>query len=317
MHGPDAILVTGWFSFLHGEATAGDVLALARVERVLRDAGLAYDVVWSPGFRADGTHFDDVDPAAYSRLVFVCGPVHGPQVEELHRRFAHCVRIAVGVSVVDPDSPAVTGFDRVLARDGAGTGPGVDLAARAPALGEVPVVGVVLTHGQQEYGGRRRHAEVAAVLTRWLAGRDCARLELETRLDAHDWRLCGTPAQLEAVLARLDLVVTDRLHGLVLALRAGVPVLAVDPVEGGAKVSAQARACGWPALVAAERLAGASADRVLERWWHWCLTDGRAVAARIGAGFRAADPVPDPADGLVAALRAASGGGDGAGPAGG
>ncbi|MGW4573995.1 polysaccharide pyruvyl transferase family protein [Streptomyces tendae] len=312
MHGRDAILVTGWFSFLHGEATAGDVLALARVEQVLREAGLAYDVVWSPGFRADGTHFDDVDPAAYSRLVFVCGPVHGPQVEEVHRRFAHCLRIAVGVSVVDPDSPAVTGFHRVLARDAAGTGPGVDLAARAPALPAVPVVGVVLTHGQHEYGGLRRHEEVAAGLTRWLAGRDCARLELETRLDAHDWRLCGTPAQLEAVLARLDLVVTDRLHGLVLALRAGVPVLAVDPVEGGAKVTAQARACGWPALVAAERLAGQSAEGVLEHWWRWCLTDGRARAARIGAGFRAADPVPDPADGLVAALRAASDGGDGA-----
>ncbi|WP_345961975.1 polysaccharide pyruvyl transferase family protein [Streptomyces sp. BRB040] len=315
----DRILVTGWFSFLHGEATAGDVLALARVERVLRDAGLAYDVVWSPGFRADGTHFADVDPAAYSRLVFVCGPVHGTQVEELHRRFAHCVRIAVGVSVVDPHSPAVTGFHRVLARDAAGTGPGLDLAARAPALPPVPVVGVVLTHGQHEYGGRRRHEEVAAALTGWLAGRDCARLELETRLDAHDWRLCGTPAQLEAVLSRLDLVVTDRLHGLVLALRAGVPVLAADPVEGGAKVTAQARACGWPALVPAERLtgaaAGAAAEGLLGRWWDWCLTDGRAEAARIGAGFRA-DPdavpdaagesVPDAADGLVAALRAAS-----------
>jgi hypothetical protein len=309
VRGRDGILVTGWFSFLHGEATAGDVLALARVERVLREAGLAYDVVWSPGFRADGTHFDDVDPAAYSRLVFVCGPVHGPQVEELHRRFAHCVRIAVGVSVVDPDSPAVTGFHRVLARDAAGSGPGLDLAARAPALPAVPVVGVVLTHGQREYGGRRRHEEVAAVLTRWLAGRDCARLELETRLDAHDWRLCGTPAQLESVLARLDLVVTDRLHGLVLALRAGVPVLAVDPVEGGAKVTAQAHACGWPALVAAERLAGASAEGMLELWWQWCLADGRAEAARIGAGFRAADPVRDAADGLVAALRAAPGGG--------
>ncbi|MEV7219010.1 polysaccharide pyruvyl transferase family protein [Streptomyces sp. NPDC093681] len=326
--------MTGWFSFLHGEATAGDVLALARVERVLRDAGSAYDVVWSPGFRADGTHFADLDPAAYSRLVFVCGPVHGAQVEELHRRFAHCVRVAVGVSVVDAGSPAVTGFHRVLARDGAGDGPGLDLAARAPALPAVPVVGVVLTHGQHEYGGRRRHEEVAAVLTRWLAGRDCARLELETRLDAHDWRLCGTPAQLEAVLSRLDLVVTDRLHGLVLALRAGVPALAVDPVEGGAKVTAQARACGWPALVPAERLAKASAEvsaegsaegsaggsagssaevsaeGTLERWWDWCLADGRAEAARIGAGFRAAesvpDGVPDAADGLVAALREAS-----------
>jgi hypothetical protein len=300
VHGRDRILVTGWFSFLHGEATAGDVLALRRVEEVLRDAGLAHDVVWSPGFRADGLHFADVDPAAYTRLVFVCGPAHGRQVEELHRRFAHCVRIAVGVSVVDPGSPAVTGFHHVLARDAAGSAPTPDLAARAPALPARPVVGVVLTHGQHEYAGRRRHDEVAAGLTRWLAGKDCARLELETRLDAHDWRLCGTPAQLEAVLARLDLVVTDRLHGLVLALRAGTPALAVDPVAGGAKVTAQARACDWPALVGCEEL---SRD-VLEHWWDWCLAGGRAEAARIGAGFRTADALPDTADGLVAALGA-------------
>lgn len=292
--------MTGWFSFLHGEATAGDVLALRRVEEVLREAGLAYDVVWSPGFRAEGTHFEDLDPAAYSRLVFVCGPAHGWQVEELHRRFAHCARIAVGVSVIDPGSPAVTGFHRVLARDAEGTGPTLDLAARAPALPARPVAGVVLTHGQHEYGGQRRHEEVAAALTRWLAGKDCARLELETRLDAHDWRLCGTPAQLEAVLTRLDLVVTDRLHGLVLALRAGTPALAVDPVEGGAKVTAQARACGWPALVAAERLT----EEALEHWWQWCLTGGRSEAVRIGAAFRSADAEADAADGLVAALGA-------------
>ncbi len=309
MHARDAILVTGWFSFLHGEATAGDVLALRRVEEVLRGAGLAYDVVWSPGFRARGRHFADVDPAAYARLLFVCGPVHGPQVEELHRRFAHCVRVAVGVSVVDPGCPAVTGFHRVLARDGAGLPPAPDLAARAPALPGVPVAGVVLTHGQREYGGRRRHEEVAASLTGWLAGKDCARLELETRLDAHDWWLCGTPAQLEAVLARLDLVVTDRLHGLVLALRAGVPALAVDPVTGGAKVTAQARACGWPAVVGAESVT----EELLERWWGWCLGAGRAEAARIGAGFRAGDAVADAAEGLVAALAEAAGGAYGGG----
>ncbi|MDN0200645.1 polysaccharide pyruvyl transferase family protein [Streptomyces sp. S.PNR 29] len=297
MHGRPRILLTGWFSFLDGEATAGDVLALHRVQDVLGRAGHAYDVVWSPGFRADGLHFEDVDPQAYSHLVFVCGPVHGPQVEELHRRFAHCVRIAVGTSVIDPGSPAVTGFHRVLARDAPDVEPTKDLAARAPALPVPPVVGVVLTHGQQEYGRQRRHAEAAEEITRWLAGRDCARLELETRLDAHDWRLSATPAQLQSVLARLDLVVTDRLHGLVLALRAGIPALAVDPVAGGAKVTAQAHACGWPALVPAERLD----VRHLERWWDWCLGPGRETARRIGAGFRDG-AVPDSADRLVEAL---------------
>ncbi|HLL37393.1 MAG TPA: polysaccharide pyruvyl transferase family protein [Streptomyces sp.] len=297
MTAPRRILLTGWFTFRDGEATAGDVLALARVEETLRRAGRPYDVVWSPGFRPEAPHLDDVRPERYSHLVFVCGPLHGPQIEDLHRRFAHCVRIAVGTSVVDPGTPAVTGFHRVLARDAPDTEPSPDLAARAPAGPARPVAGVILTHGQHEYGARRRHDLVAERVTRWLAGKDCARLELETRLDTRDWRLCATPDQLDAVLARLDVVVTDRLHGLVLALRAGTPVLAVDPVEGGAKVTAQARACGWPALLPAER---ADAD-ALDRWWEWCLGAGRAEARRLRERF-AAGAVRDGADGLLDAL---------------
>lgn len=307
-HEPDRsrILLTGWFSFPDGEATAGDVLALRRVEDVLRRAGLEYDVAWSPGFRPDAPHLADVAPERYGRLVFVCGPLHGPQIEELHRRFAHCRRIAVGTSVIDPHGPAVTGFHRVLARDAPGAEPAPDLAAAAPGLPARPVVGVILTHGQHEYGAARRHDAVARRLTGWLHGKDCARLELETRLDTRDWRLCATPAQLEAVLRRLDLVVTDRLHGMVLALRAGTPALAVDPVEGGAKVTAQARACGWPALVPAERLAEDGAAE-LDRWWKWCLTCGREAARRGGEGFPAGAG-RDGAEELVAALRAAGGG---------
>jgi hypothetical protein len=297
------VLLTGWFSFLHGEVTAGDVLALDRVRDVLGRGCVTYDVAWSPGFRADALHLDDVRPEDYSHLVFVCGPAHGRQVEELHRRFAHCVRIAVGTSVIAPHSPALTGFHHLLARDGPGTEPGRDLAARAPALAARPVVGVVLTHGQHEYGPSRRHEEVAAQVVHWLAGKDCVRLELDTRLDtrldSRDWRLCATPDQLESVLTRLDLVVTDRLHGLVLALRAGVPALAVDPVEGGAKVTAQARACDWPALVPAERLHGPA----LEHWWHWCLTSGPATARGLAVEFREAT-VPDGADRLEELLRA-------------
>ncbi|WP_328504023.1 polysaccharide pyruvyl transferase family protein [Streptomyces sp. NBC_00457] len=291
------ILLTGWFGFLDGEATAGDVLALYRMRELLEGAGLDHDIGWSPGFRPAGPHLAQARPEDYSHLVFVCGPLHGPQIEELHRRFAHCVRIAVGASVVDAGSPAVTGFHYVLARDAPGSEPTVDLAARAPLPTPRPVVGVILTHGQHEYGARRRHARVAEVVTDWLSGRDCARLELETRLDVHDWRLSATPAQLEAVLSRLDMVVTDRLHGLVLALRAGVPVVAVDPAEGGAKVTAQARACGWPALVPAERL-DASA---LNHWWDWCANSGRALAQKVGARFRRG-AMPDGADGLLQAL---------------
>jgi Polysaccharide pyruvyl transferase len=264
------VLVTGWFSFEHGEVTAGDVLALDAVATVLTRAGVPYDEAWSPVFRPDGLTLEDADPAHYTHLVFACGPIHGDQVRDLHDRYAACRRIAVGVSVIDPADPAVTGFHRVLARDGMGE-PGRDLAG-LPA-GTPPVAGVVLALGQGEYGGRRRHGDVAARLTGWLGERDCAVLPLDTRLDRHDWRLCSTADQYVAIVRRLDVVVTTRLHGLVLALRAGVPALTVDPVDGGGKVSAQARVWDWPVLPAD---AGAEA---LDAAWTWCLSDdGRRLA---------------------------------------
>ncbi|MFF4759209.1 polysaccharide pyruvyl transferase family protein [Streptomyces sp. NPDC001292] len=274
---PGRLLLTGWFSFRDGEATAGDVLAQQHVSTALARAGIPHDTAWSPVFRPDALSLTTADPQRYDTLVFVCGPVHGPQFDLLHRRFGSCRRLAVGVTVVDPADPAVTGFSEVLARDGTPAPARRDLAATAPVGPLPPVVGVVLSEGQGEYGGRRRHAEVNACLTGWLVAKDCARVPAETRLAADDWRLCATGEQFLALVSRCDLVVTTRLHGLVLALRAGTPAIAVDPVAGGAKVSAQARAAGWPALVAADTLT----PRVLDRWWDWSLSEaGRTAAGR-------------------------------------
>ncbi|MGP3969923.1 polysaccharide pyruvyl transferase family protein [Streptomyces sp. 6N223] len=290
-------LVSGWFSFLEGEATAGDVLALRRVEQVLSELGVAYDVAFSPRFLPGGLTLDEAEPGDYALLLFVCGPLHGAQLARLHRRFARCRRIAVGTSVIDPADPAVTGFHAVLARDGPdGRPPGRDLALRGPGAGRRPVVGLLLTHGQREYGERRLHEAVAETVTAWLARAPCAPVVLETRLDERDGRLCRTADELLSALSRLDAVVTDRLHGLVLALRVGVPPIAVDPVRGGAKVTAQARACGWPALVPGERADG----RVLDDWLAWCLAHGRGAARERLAALAGA---PDAADGLPAALR--------------
>ncbi|MEO3823943.1 polysaccharide pyruvyl transferase family protein [Actinomadura sp. B10D3] len=277
------VLVTGWPSFLNGEATAGDVLAMEAVRAALAGAGVGCDLAWSPVFRPGGLDLDRADPGAYTHLVFACGPLRGRQIEDLHRRFARCTRVAVGVSVIEPHDRAVTGFDAVLARDTPAEAPRHDLAA-LPATPSVPVAGVVLAPGQAEYGPRRRHSQVESELTEWLASRGCARLPLDTRLDPRDWRLFTTAAELESVLRRLDVVVTTRLHGLVLALKNGVPALAVDPVAGGAKVAAQARAWSWPAVltVPASEPDGRLLDvRELDRWWDWCLSAegaGRAPA---------------------------------------
>ncbi len=279
------VLIVGWSSPLHGEATAGDVLAMEAVARRLTAEGIGHDTAWSavmcpPG----GLRLDDVDPTRYTHVLFVCGPASGDPAAEMLDRFPHCRRIAVGVSVVDHADPVLTRLDAVIARDAPGIAARPDLAAHVSSP-RVPVVGVYLTGGQQEYGDRRRHEAVVDALTDWLGGLDAALLPLETRLDPRDWRLPSTPGQVSSVIARLDAVVTMRMHGLVLALRAGVPALAIDPISGGGKVSAQATAWEWPAVIGSDDLdAGAPGARLVDHWWRWCLsTEGRSAArARMG-----------------------------------
>ena len=241
----------------------------------------AWATTW-PGARCSGPAAcgsRTLTAADYTDLVFVCGPVHGDQVAGLHRRFSSLRRIAVGVTVIDRADPAWAGFDLVLARDGDPGAPVRDLSAAVPraASPPVPVTGVALATGQGEYAARLRHDTVNASLTGWLGGKTCASVPLETRLDTGDWRLCSTAAAFEALLSRMDVVVTTRLHGLALALRAGVSALAVDPVHGGGKVTAQASAWQWPAILPAEE---ATNGHRLDELWDWCLSPaGRQAAA--------------------------------------
>jgi hypothetical protein len=220
-------------------------------------------------------------------MLFVCGPLHGAPVRRLHEVFARSRRVAVGVSVLDRADPAVAGFHRVLARDAPGAPPAPDLAFGAPAGPLPPVAAVVLTEGQGEYGARRRHAEVTGAVLERLHGTGAALLPWDTRIATDDWRVPSSADRFEAVLARVDVVVTSRLHGLVTALRRGVPALAVDPVEGGAKLTAQARALAWPALLSP----GEVRTPAFDDWWEWCLGPGRAHARAHQAD---ADPLLGP-----------------------
>lgn len=285
----ERVLVTGWASFVDGEATAGDVLGMAAVRQELERAGLPCDTALSPVMHQGGVRLEEADPARYTHLVFACGPLHGPQIAGLHRRYRQCRRVAVGVSVIDPADPAARGFDEILPRDGDGIPPAGDLAVhRRPR--RVPAAGVILVGRQAEYRTRGRHGEIADAVIGWLRDWEGALVPLDTRMDQADWRLCENPAQFEAIIRRLDLVVTMRLHGLVLALLNGVPALAVDPVAGGAKVSAQALAWTWPAVVQAGR--DGKLDREgLSYWRQWCLSPAGIAAAARAAHSPPASPL--------------------------
>jgi hypothetical protein len=156
----------------------------------------------------------------------------------------------------------------------------------------MPVAGVIHVGEQREYSGSGRHETVSQSLASWLPGCGCALLPLETRLDPRDGRLCSTPAELESILSHLDLVITMRMHGLVLALKHGVPALAVDPVAGGAKVTGQAKSWRWPAVVTPGPAGTVDAD-VMDRWRDWCLSAPGRQAARRAAQSPPRSPLGD------------------------
>ena len=137
------------------------------------------------------------------------------------------------------------------------------------------LVDAVLVHPQREYGMRARHSAVNEAIERLLASRDVASIQIDTRLDENAIGL-RSPAGVESLIARMDVVVTTRLHGLVLAIRNGVPVIAVDAIAGGAKVSRQAEIIGWPIVSTVEELS----DKRLANALDYCLTGEAQAKAR-------------------------------------
>ena len=77
-------------------------------------------------------------------------------------------------------------------------------------------------------------------------------------------------------VARVDVLLTTRLHGMVLALNNGVPPIAIDPEPGGAKLRRQAELIGWPACFAADQID----DQALQEAFQYCLTDPSRAKAQ-------------------------------------
>jgi len=273
------ILVSGWFSFEAMGATAGDLIARDRVTGWLEEQGLAYDVAVAPPF-ALGIDWRTTDPKAYSHVIFVCGPFgQGEPVVGFLKHFEGCRLIGLNLSMLEPVEKW-NPFDLLIERDSSRTSnPDLTFLGGRKA---VPVVGVLLVHPQAEYGKKARHPLANQAIQRLISSREMACVTIDTRLDTNTTGL-RTPAEIEALIARMDLVLTTRLHGLVLAIKNGVPALAVDPIAGGAKILRQAQTIGWPAVFTVDQLE----DQVLYRAWDYCLSnEARAKAQECSSRAR-------------------------------
>ena len=119
-----SVLIAGWFSFADGLATTGDLHAAELVHRWLTGAGYPCEVAIVPSF-GNGIDWRSADPAAYTHVVFVCGPF-GQYPGELQflSRFAECCLIGINLSMLielDRWNPFDLLFERDKAAwDGAG-----------------------------------------------------------------------------------------------------------------------------------------------------------------------------------------------------
>jgi len=275
-------LIVGHFS------TMGDIESLAYVEQVLDAEGIAYDVLpYKPEIARSlpcAIPRATLDPAAYTHLIIVCGPIWPELLERRGialERFAHCTRIGINLTMVLPVSEW-NPFHLLIERDSDRTArPDITFLQQT---GLVPVVGLCTIAKQKEYGRRQRHAQANELMRQIVASREVAVVEIDTRWpQSRNSGGLRSPAELLTVMSRLDVLLTNRLHGMVYALKAGVPVIAIDPVSGSDKVTAQAKILGWPAVATVEE---ATADWV-DRTYDWCLSEeGRSAALAIAASAR-------------------------------
>jgi Polysaccharide pyruvyl transferase len=274
--GEPRVLATGLFSFPTHGATAGDLIACDVVCKWLSDAGLKYDVALAPPF-SGGCDWRNVDPRDYSHVVWICGPL-GRSTEafaRLRRRFGREPRRWIGINLSMIESvEAWSPFDVLLERDSDRT-ERADLAFRGDGA-LVPVVGLVQVEAFTPlFPDRDRQEDARAAARRLAYSRPAAVVEIDTRLDIENASGLRTPEEVESMIARMDAVVTTRLHGLALALKNGVPAVAIDPVAGGDKITAQARSVDWPYAFAVD---GASDDVLSEALTNALSGDGRSRA---------------------------------------
>jgi hypothetical protein len=266
------VLVAGWFSFSGMGATAGDLLSRDVTTGWLTQAGIQYDIATVPAF-GDGLDWRDADPSSYTHVVFVCGPFgNGPPLVEFLDRFRQCRLFGLNLSMLEA-LEQWNPFEALFERDSTRTvRPDLSLLHTGARH---PVAGLILINAQAEYGHRDRHVFVNRALERVLDAKKILKIPIDTCLEDNAGKLTS-PVQIEALISRMDFVATTRLHGLVLALKNDVPVLAVDSVAGEAKVSRQAMALGWPAVIGASEVS----DKRLAELCAYCLSPEARIKAR-------------------------------------
>lgn len=264
-----------WWGSSPRGATVGDLLAVWNLSAALTARAHPHSVVSHPRFAEIG-HVVSPEPACLrpgiETIVFACGPlVNTGRLAFLLDRYPKARKLAVGVSVLPHESSLNRRFDRFVARDGM-TPSHFDLSIDAvtrplpPPPGRPIRAGLCFRGPQKEYRGRTCLAERAEHLLTGAAGRFAFEtVPFTTVLGGR-----RTAEDVLAAIRSVDVVLTTRLHGSLLALAEGKPVVAIDQIAGSAKLMPVIGRIGWrhamPVDAASEERVDAMLRSFLDSW---------------------------------------------------
>jgi len=268
------VLVAGWFSFRDMGNTAGDMIACDVVCDWLFDAGVSFDIALSESLKTKtSVEWEKADPLSYTDLLFVCGPFgNGWPLTDTLERFNNCRIIGVNLTLLQTYEDW-NPFTLIYERDSSVTAnPDISFSGPPP---KIPVVGIILIGQQDEYGDRDLHKKANQFIEKFINNHELSVVRIDTVIDNNQGGL-RTPGEIESLIARMDVVLTTRLHGTVLSIKNGVPVIPIDPVAGGAKISRQVKTFDWPILINSDNLQ----DKVLADAFDFCLTEQARLKAK-------------------------------------
>lgn len=240
--------------------TIGDAHAVQNLSERLAASGFEHCILsksaWpfksAPTVRDSRELRDDIDS-----LTLVCGPLAAhPALIRLMQKHPRARKLAVGVSVLDNHLDFARSFDAVLPRDGT-AGAAFDMApARFGENSDVPApergqpIALCFVGPQAEYGAGRKsiHRQAQDLLTRCVRGTGLPTKAISTVLSSRH----RDERKILEDFRSVQLVATTRLHGSLYSLLTRRPVVALDQIPGGAKVSEVLARIGWPLVFRAD-----------------------------------------------------------------
>ena len=273
------ILLTfaGSLDFQCKQTTVGDVMALYNVATRLVQHGLQPRIAWGGNlFELDPLRVDirAVPPESVDCLVFACGPL-AEFTAVLCQRFEGARKIAVGVSLIERLGTEKL-FDAVVPRDSAALST-FDLAVADigwPHLyvdrhHQAPGLGICLVGRQAEYFASDKSNTIAAMIEG---------LKSEFRLPTAELNTLIYPARPNIYCAEMELqsrqiLVTTRMHATLLSVFHRLPVISIDQIAGGAKVTRLNSMVGVDTI----RVSDDMGERLLEALRNALSTRGESI----------------------------------------